>query len=67
MTGQTQYSAPHKGNRGNHRLAVRFDKTDGYVGISQFEDAPLSGRTMDRVLLTPQQVRALVAFLGETR
>ena len=59
MKGRTYYSDKIAGARGNHKWPVAYDITDGYVGISQVED----GRVKDRVLLSPKQVRELVAFI----
>ena len=59
---ETEYSDEYAGDERNYGLAVRFDQSDdGYVGISQNQ---MSGRqSMDRVLLSPAQVRALLAFV----
>lgn len=54
----TCYSPAIPGNEGNHEWPVEFDWTDGYIGIVQ----PQDGR-LDRVLLSPAQVKALVAFV----
>lgn len=54
-TSTIQYSADIEGDRGNCDLKVRFDLSEGYLGISQSED---------RVLLSPKQVEGLVAFVG---
>jgi len=64
MKGITRYSDKVPGSRGNYGLAVRFDKTDGYVGITQF------GRnvnTVDRILLSPKQFAALVEFAARRK
>jgi len=62
--GLTAYSDRQAGDRGNHGTSVRFDLTDGYVGISQFVESTVA----DRVLLTPAQWRALREFVqAETR
>ena len=61
----TKYSPDITGDDGNYRLAVRFDRTGGYVGITQRD--PTLGRTLDRVLLSPAQVKALVAFVAPRR
>jgi hypothetical protein len=61
--GITDYSDVIKGERRNHDHAVRFDVTDGFVGITQYSDTPV-GRVGDRVLLSPVQWRALVEFVG---
>ena len=57
--GDTTYSKKFGGARGNHGWEAEFDLTDGYLGITQLGD----GRVKDRVLLSPGQVRALVAFV----
>lgn len=58
--GRTYYSEKIKGSRGNYDWAARFDVTDGYVGITQFE-----GETVkDRVLLSPAQVQEFLEFVG---
>ncbi len=63
MSGRTRYSAVVKGSTGNWRRDVRFDVTNGYVGITAYEigDAPIQ-----RVLLTPKQFEALKAFVRRT-
>ena len=55
----TYYSPDIQGDEGNYNQSVRFDKTGGYVGISQYETDILK----DRVLLTPKQVEALIKFV----
>jgi hypothetical protein len=56
---ETKYSQKIAGAKGNYDWSVRFDKTgDGFVGISQFDGE----RIKDRILLSPQQMRALAAF-----
>lgn len=57
--GITRYSARIEGARGNYKWPVRFDVTDGFLGISQIED----DKVKDRVLLSPKQVKAMTAFL----
>lgn len=57
MRGQTKYSDEFAGNERNHDLPVKFDMTDGYLGITQKHD-----NVIDRVLLSPDQVKKLVAF-----
>lgn len=61
-TGRTTYSEMIKGTHGNFNWPVRFDLGDGYVGITQFDG---DGAVADRVLLSPEQVRELLAFLGK--
>jgi hypothetical protein len=60
---QTRYSRDIPGVPGNHGLTVCFDKTRGFVGISQWDPKNKTNGT-DRVLLSPEQVRALLKFLG---
>jgi hypothetical protein len=54
ITGRTVYTERIKGDEGNHGRDAQFDLTDGYLGITDFED---------RVLLSPAQVKALVNFV----
>lgn len=56
--GITDYSDRIPGQSRNHDWPVRFDVTDGCLGISQYEGDDLK----DRVLLSPEQVRALIEF-----
>ena len=61
-TGVTRYGGKIDGDSGNYGWHVRFDANDdGYVGISQYDGQTLT----DRVLLSPNQVRALVTFVGK--
>jgi len=56
--GLTTYSERIKGSPGNYGWQVRFDMTDGFLGITQID-----GETVkDRVLLSPAQVRELLNF-----
>lgn len=55
------YSERVKGERANHGHTCRFDVMDGFVGITQFEGD--TDQVTDRVLLSPRQWAALVAFL----
>ena len=55
----THYSKEVPGEKGNYRQAVGFDDTNGYVGIGQWTDTRI-----ERVLLSPRQVRALRTFLS---
>lgn len=59
-TGRTIYSEKIKGVPSNHNFAVRFDDTDGHLGITQFDGEAVS----DRVLLSPDQVRKLLNFVA---
>ena len=63
MKGITRYSAVVKGGSGNWRRDVRFDVTDGYVGISAYEGG---NKPIQRVLLTPKQFEALKVFVRRT-
>ena len=56
--GQTTYGEKIKGTAGNYSWQVRFDLTDGYLGINQYDGETLK----ERVLLSPAQVRELVNF-----
>lgn len=58
---EIRYSEQIVGNDRNHKLAVRFDEGCGYVGINQYD---ANGKVSDRILLTPDQARKLVAFVG---
>lgn len=61
-TGLTRYSTTVQGNSRNHGLPMQADLTDGYLGITQSQ-----AMGCDRVLLTPTQVKALLAFLATRR
>lgn len=61
--GITRYSEKLKGARGNYNWAARFDITDGYLGITQFDGEAVK----DRVLLSPAQVQELLEFLGSRK
>lgn len=55
----THYSDKIEGTTENYDWSVRFNDTDGCVGITQFE-----GNTVkDSVLLSKLQVRELIAFV----
>lgn len=58
----TEYSERIEGDRWNWDKAMRFDVTDGYVGITSFDD---DGHVIQRVLLTPQQIKALIRFVKD--
>lgn len=58
--GDTEYSEKVPGTRGNYEWPVRFEVTDGYLGIAQYE----GDKVKDKVLLSPAQVRKLVAFVA---
>jgi len=63
MKGRTYYSEKIKGSPANHNWQARFDVTDGYVGINQYDGETLN----DRVLLSPAQVRQLIKFVTEKK
>jgi hypothetical protein len=59
VDGQTYYSERIKGERRNYNWPVRFDLTDGLLGITQLGDETVR----DRVLLSPKQVQEMLKFL----
>ena len=61
--GSTYYSEKIEGDAGNYYWLARFDVTDGYVGITQLEGTHVK----DRVLLSSEQFRALVAFVKRVK
>jgi hypothetical protein len=62
---ETRYSPTIPGTTGNHRRAARFDWTDGHIGITAM---PHTGDDpIDRVLLTPGQWAALLAFVQKQK
>lgn len=61
--GDTQYSERIKGARGNYGWQVRFDMTNGYLGITQIDGEAVK----DRVLLSPAQVQELLDFVGKKK
>ena len=63
MRGRTEYSERVEGNRGNHNFGARFDMSDGYLGITQFDGDAIP----DRVLLSPRQVQELLAFIDKMK
>jgi len=63
MKGRTYYGEKIKGTAGNYDWQVRFDLTDGYLGINQYEGETLK----ERVLLSPAQVRQFVEFVAEKK
>lgn len=58
----TVYSDRVQGDVGNFDWTVRFDVTDGYVGISQWGDSGC-----ERILLSPAQMKALFEFVRDRR
>jgi hypothetical protein len=69
---ETTYSDEIPGDAGNCAWPVRFDNTGpayhahepGYIGITQFDE---HGKVKERVLLSPDQMRALIAFSRKLR
>jgi len=61
--GRIYYSDKIDGDEGNYRWAVTYDRSDGYIGITQTED----GNVKDRVLLSPAQVKKLTEFIAQRR
>lgn len=55
----TKYSDDVEGDDGNFNQVTKFDKTSGYLGITQRE----THGTFQRVLLTPRQVKKMLIFL----
>jgi hypothetical protein len=62
----TEYSEKIAGAPSNYNWPVRFDWTRGHIGITQFDDKNQDA-VRDRVLLSPAQVRELLAFIEATR
>jgi len=56
----TYYSPEVKGAVGNYNWSARYDYTDGFIGINQDGNDGL-----ERVLLSPNQVRKLIAFIND--
>jgi hypothetical protein len=61
MGDTTKYSEKIPGTRSNHHQPARFDLTGQHLGITQWD--PDDADAIDRVLLSPAQVRAMLAFL----
>jgi hypothetical protein len=61
--GRTTYSEKIKGARGNYGWLARFDLTNGYLGITQFDGE----KVCDRALLSPTQVQELLEFIGSRK
>jgi len=60
---RADYSDTFNGERGNYHWPVRFDMSGtGYLGVTQFT---ANGSPKERVLLSPRQVKALLAFVRE--
>ena len=57
---RTSYSKNIAGAKGNYDWSVKFDRTGGFIGITQLDGA----RVKDRVLLSPKQMSELMAFAG---
>ena len=65
LTGRTYYSEKIKVTPRNYGWAVSFDITDGYFGITQYDDD--GKKIKDRILLSPAQFKELVDFAGIKR
>lgn len=61
----TDYSDRVPGTAQNFDKSVQFDVTDGFVGITQYDGQ--TDDVTDRVLLSPQQWRELVAFVKRAK
>ena len=61
--GDTYYSKDVPGDSRNWKWPVRFDYTDGYIGIAM----TIGARPSERVLLTPKQFDELVKFVEHER
>lgn len=55
----TYYSDKVEGSNGNYHWPCKFDITNGYLGITSYEDEG----SVERVLLSPKQVAALIRFV----
>ena len=68
----TTYSDKIPGEHGNYGWSVRFDNTGpadyihepGYIGIIQYDE---HGNLKERVLLSPDQMEALIKFRYKLR
>jgi hypothetical protein len=62
---EIQYSDELVGDARNYHRNARFDFSDGYLGLTQWEGrrGPLGYRNLQRVLLSPAQVLALRQFI----
>ena len=58
--GITHYSEKLDGEPANHNLVARYDITDGLLGVTQWDGDTVK----DRVLLSPNQVKELLAFVA---
>jgi len=58
----TEYSDQFAGDVGNYYQNVRFDFTSGYLGITQWAN---QRGAIDRILLSPKQVKLLKEFLND--
>jgi len=58
MSKQTEYSTVIEGTRGNYNWPVTFDITGGFIGINQTHESGI-----ERVLLSPLQIRELIEFV----
>jgi hypothetical protein len=62
----TKYSGKIEGSDRNYKWAASFDIDCGYLGITQYHSSD-EGNKIERVLLSPKQVRALAKFCGLTQ
>lgn len=62
--GSTIYSRKVEGDAANYHNACTFDLTDGYLGITEVQPGR---KTIERVLLSPKQVDALIDWLRKRR
>lgn len=63
--GITEWSRREPGEERNHHRDVRFDVTDGAVGITAF--SANGDDVADRVLLTSRQFASLIAFVNGSK
>lgn len=59
MEDEIKYTEKLKGDDGNYDWVARLDLDRGYLGVTQWVD---NGK-IERVLLSPAQVDALLAFV----
>ena len=64
MKGITTYSEKIPGNSGNYHWSATFENIGGFIGITQ--EHFITG-SVERVLLSPRQVKALIAFVTKRR
>lgn len=59
------YSDKLKGDKRNYNWEAQYDLSGAYLGISQWHPDNPKGQQVERVLLSPEQVKGLVKFLGK--